>query len=77
MRDFEETLRNVVELLDQAIGLKIQAFSNNRKRQWHDQADIAELIRANPDMDWARVLRYAEMFDARPLLEEIRRSVLD
>jgi hypothetical protein len=67
---------NVLRVED-IIGLKIQAFSNDRKRQWHDQADIAELIRANPDMEWTRVLRYAGMFDATALLEQIRRGVLD
>lgn len=62
--------------VEDIIGLKIQAFSNNRKRIWHDQADIAELIRANPNLDWTRVQEYAAMFEATARLEEIRQTVL-
>ena len=60
--------------VEDVIGLKIQAFSNNPARKWHDQADIAALIQNNPTLDWSRVLRYAAMFDVQDLLEEMRRS---
>lgn len=60
--------------VEDVIGLKIQAFSNNPGRKWHDQADIAALIQSNPTLDWNRVLRYAAMFDVQDLLEEMRRS---
>lgn len=70
-----EVLHTRLLRVEDVIGLKIQAFSNNRTRKWHDQADIAELIRANPQLEWSRVLRYAEMFDAAPLMEEIRQGV--
>ena len=61
-------------MLFRSIGLKIQAFSNNPARKWHDQADIAALMQSNPSLDWSRVQRYAAMFNAQELLEEIRRS---
>jgi hypothetical protein len=70
-----ESLGTMLLRVEDIIGLKIQAFSNNRTRQWHDQADIAELIRANPRLDWERVLRYAEMFGATKLMEDIRQGV--
>ena len=60
--------------VEDIIGLKIQAFSNNPARKWHDQADIAALMQSNPSLDWSRVQRYAAMFNAQELLEEIRRS---
>ena len=60
--------------VEDVIGLKIQAFSNNPGRKWHDQADIAALIQSNPTLDWSRVLRYAAMFGVQDLLEEMRRS---
>jgi len=60
--------------VEDIIGLKIQAFSNNPARKWHDQADIAALLQSNPTLDWLRVQRYAAMFGVQDLMEEIRRS---
>lgn len=60
--------------VEDVIGLKIQAFSNNPARKWHDQADIAALLQNNPTLDWSRVQRYAAMFGVQDLLEEMRRS---
>ena len=60
--------------VEDIIGLKIQAFSNNPARKWHDQADIAALIQRNPTLDWSRVQRYAAIFNVRELPEEMRRS---
>lgn len=43
------------------IGLKIQAYVNNPKRQLQDLADIQKLIELN-QIDWERVKTYAEAF---------------
>ena len=62
--------------VEDILGLKIQAYHNDPKRKWRDQADIAELLRANPNMDWKRVMTYAVLFQAETELEEIRHSIL-
>lgn len=54
------------------IGLKIQAYVNNPKRMLQDKADIAALIEKHSDLDWARVKRYADLFDQWAAIEKIR-----
>lgn len=54
------------------IGLKIQAYVNNPKRMLQDKADIAALIEKHSDLDWARVKRYADLFDQWTAIEKIR-----
>jgi len=44
------------------IGLKIQALVNDPRRKLQDQADIVALIRTQPNLDWERIRRYAELF---------------
>lgn len=53
-----------VPCLDAAdlIGLKIQAYKNNPKRELHELADIQSLAEKNPGLDWARVEQYARLF---------------
>ena len=51
-------------LVEDIIGLKIQAYHNDPSRQWKDLADIAELIRSNPDLDWSKVMAHAALFEA-------------
>ncbi len=51
------------------IGLKIQAYCNNRKRELQDLADIQQLIEKNPSLDWARVKHYAELFSEWPRIK--------
>lgn len=64
-----------VALVEDLIGLKIQAYCNDSKRKWKDQADIAELIRANPALDWEQVINYAKIFEQEEVLNEIRQGV--
>ena len=61
--------------VEDIIGLKIQAYHNDPSREWKDLADIAELIRANPELDWERVRSHAALFQAEEKLEEIRARV--
>jgi hypothetical protein len=45
------------------IGLKIQAYMNNKKRVYQDKADIKALIERHPQLDWARIKKYADLFN--------------
>ena len=67
-----EGVRPKVAQVEDIIGLKIQAYCNDPQRLWKDQADIAELIRTNPNLDWAQVMVYAKIFQQEKLLQEIR-----
>ena len=71
-----EGLKTKVALVEDIIGLKIQAYHNDSSRKWKDQADIAELIRSNPELNWKEVLGYANLFDAEAELEQIRNHIL-
>jgi hypothetical protein len=66
---------DIVEVED-IIGLKIQAYVNDPSRQWKDQADIAELLRSNPQLDRQRILGYAAMFDQKAELKQMLEAVL-
>jgi hypothetical protein len=44
------------------IGLKIQAYINDRRRELQDLADIQKLMEKNPGLDWRRLQQYAELF---------------
>lgn len=44
------------------IGLKIQSYTNDRKRELQDKADIKKLIEIYPDLNWKKVQLYAELF---------------
>lgn len=56
------------------IGLKIQAYVNDRSREFQDKADIQNLIKANPALDWARIQKYADLFGEWPTIEAIRKT---
>lgn len=45
------------------IGLKIQAYCNDKKREFKDKADIAALIENSRNIDWKQVKVYADLFD--------------
>ena len=45
------------------IGLKIQAYSNDKKREYKDKADIAALIEKAESIDWNQIKVYADLFD--------------
>ena len=56
------------------IGLKIQAYVNNPKRELQDKADIAALIEARDDLDWGRIQEYADLFSQWPAIEELKKQ---
>ena len=57
------------------IGLKIQAYSNDRKRAFQDKADIAALIEKCDNLDWDRVKSYAELFDEWEAIEKMKETL--
>ena len=57
------------------IALKIQAYSNNKKREFRDKADIQALIETGSKLDWALIKKYAEMFGEWHTIVEIRERV--
>ena len=55
------------------IGLKIQAYCNDPRRELQDKADIQFLIRKYPQMNWKQVQEYAELFGEWNAIQEIKR----
>lgn len=46
------------------IGLKIQAYATNSKREFKEKADIQALIEKNfANIDWSRIKQYADLFN--------------
>ena len=57
------------------IGLKVQALTNDPRRQHQDLADIETLAeRYSGDIDWQRVREYFALFDRLELYDEIRKA---
>lgn len=57
---------------EQIIGLKIQAYCNDQKRELRDKADIGALIEANKTLDWSLIQSYAELFGQWETIKSIR-----
>ena len=55
------------------IGLKIQAYKNDPRRELQDRADIQRLIEVTPSPDWARIKQYADLFSEWATVEDLRR----
>jgi hypothetical protein len=57
------------------IGLKLQAITNDPKRRAMDMADIKALASVpGRQLDWALIERYADLLDARTLVQEMRKG---
>ncbi|MCM2280717.1 MAG: hypothetical protein NDI61_02590 [Bdellovibrionaceae bacterium] len=54
------------------IGLKIQAYINDPSRELQDKADIQQLLKRHPNLDWSRVKKLADIFDQWPTIEALR-----
>ena len=58
------------------IGLKIQAYSNNPKREFKEKADIQALIEIHDrSLNWSRVKSYADVFNQWSEIEAIRKKL--
>ncbi len=53
------------------IGLKIQAYTNDRRRELQDKADIKSLIEKFPALDWSMVRQYADLFGEWETLKQL------
>ena len=56
------------------IDLKIQAYSNNRKRAFQDKVDIEALIEKYDKLDWDRIKFYTDQFGEWGVIEKIKQS---
>lgn len=54
------------------IGLKIQAYKNDSKREFQDKADIQALIYGCANLDFQLVKIYADMFGEWAFIEKLR-----
>ncbi len=57
------------------IGLKIQAYINDSRREFQDKADIQFLIGRYQDLDWQRIRVYADIFGQWDVIQAIRDGV--
>ena len=69
------TMRIKVIGPEDLIGLKIQAYKNDVKREFKDKADIQLLIEKSEALDWDRIKKYADLFGEWPTVVEMRRRV--
>ncbi|MCB0391221.1 MAG: hypothetical protein KDD58_08020 [Bdellovibrionales bacterium] len=54
------------------MGLKIQAYCNDPKREFQDKADILSLLQNNANIDYNRIKKWADMFNQWSAIEEIK-----
>jgi len=57
------------------IGLKIQAFVANRKREFRDKGDILAIFKNVEGLDFKLIKEYADMFNVWTEIEEIKKRV--
>ncbi len=57
------------------IGLKIQAYKNDPKREFQDKADIQSLLETVKNMDFSLIRKYADMFDEWDFVSELRKKI--
>ena len=63
--------------IEDLIGLKIQAFATNPKREFKEKADIQALIeKLHPQINWDQVKQYADLFGKWDDIDSIRKKVL-
>jgi hypothetical protein len=64
-------------LVEDIIGLKIQALINNKRRRFRDLADIQALAEKNRSLDWTRVKMYADLFGIWNEIASIKKALED
>ncbi len=62
-------------LAEDLIGLKIQAYKNDPRRELQDKADIQNLMRKNPGLDVNRIKQYADIFGEWETLQQLRKGL--
>jgi len=56
------------------IGLKIQAYINDKSRELQDKADIKKLFETHPDMDMNKIKKYAELFNQWNVVRRLKKD---
>jgi hypothetical protein len=57
------------------IGLKIQAYKNDPKREFQDKADIQSLLGSVQNLDFNLIKKYADLFDEWDFISELRKRI--
>jgi len=57
------------------IGLKIQAYKNEPRREFQDKADIQSLLGTVDHLDFNLIKKYAELFDEWNFISELRKNI--
>ena len=57
--------------IEDLIGLKIQAYVNDPKREYQDKADILALLQNNTEVNYDIIKKYADIFKQWPAIEEL------
>lgn len=60
--------------IEDIIGLKIQAYSNDSSREFQDKADIQFLLEHN-NVNWKKIKEYADLFNRWSDLEDIKKKI--
>ncbi len=55
------------------IGLKIQAYVNDPKRELQDKADIQFLIESGASLDWVKIRHYADLFNQWESIDALKK----
>lgn len=71
----EKSISVQVLIVEDLIGLKIQAYSNDPTRELQDKADIQSLIAKHQNIDWQKVQKYADLFGQWSAIENLRRPL--
>jgi len=61
--------------IEDLIGLKIQAYKNDKTREFQDKADIQYLIKVEKNINWNLVKKYADLFGEWRVIDEIRKKL--
>lgn len=64
-----------VVIAEDLIGLKIQAYKNDPKREFRDKADIQCLLENKKDLDFQLIKKYADLFNEWAFIVELRDSL--
>lgn len=61
--------------VEDIIGLKIQAYKNDPKREFQDKADIQALLELDKDLNFKEIKQYADLFDEWVFIEDLRKRL--
>ena len=64
-----------VVLIEDLIGLKIQAYKNDSKREFQDKADIQSLLDKYPNLNFDKIKEYADLFSEWNFINELRNKL--